>query len=139
MADPDDIGTAGACTSAGTSMDAVAAANVHTACHHMALVAIDGATDEVALTLATSFRLHLDRAVTDRWGYLALIDANVAVHGPRPPLDVLRASGSGQFVTLAVEPRCLIHMRIAAGLIAEMWMTTDWGRWTAGLGDDLLP
>lgn len=104
-------------------------ANVSSVCRHLALVAIDGATDEVALTLDPSFRLHIDSIDTDRWGYLSLIEANHAAHGPRPPLDVVTAIGTGRFVIARLEPRCIAHYRLVDGLITEAWMTTDWHVW----------
>jgi hypothetical protein len=99
-------------------------------CRHLALVAIDGATDEVADGLDAGFRLHLGHACTDRWGYLALIEANHAAHGARPPLDVVAASASGDFVTARLEPRCLAYVRLAGGLIAELWIVVDWNAWS---------
>lgn len=104
-------------------------ANVSTVCRHLALVAIDGATDEVALTLDPTFRLHIDGVDTDRWGYLALIEANHAAHGTRPPLDVATAIGTGHFVITRLEPRCIAYYRLVDGLITESWMTADWHVW----------
>jgi hypothetical protein len=106
---------------------------ISTVCHHLALVAIDGATDEVALTLDASFRLHIDRTVTDRWGYLALIAANHAAHGTRPPLDVTTAQICGEYVMASLEPRCLAYFRLAGEFIAELWITVDWNEWTNGV------
>lgn len=104
-------------------------ANVSTVCRHLALVPIDGATDEVALALDPSFQLHIDSVDTDRWGYLALIEANHAAHGTRPPLDVTTAIGTGNFVITRLEPRCIAHYRLADHLITEAWVTTDWHIW----------
>lgn len=104
-------------------------ANVSAVCRHLALVAIDGATDEVADTLAADFRLHVDGVDTDRWGYLSLIEANHAAHGTRPPLDVVTAHGAGHFVTTLLEPRCIAYFRVAGGAIAGAWITTDWHVW----------
>src|SRR5262245_6758499 len=87
--------------------------NVSTVCRHLALVAIEGATDEVALTLDPGFRLHVDRLDTDRSGYLALIAANHAAQPARPPLDVVTAYGRGHFVTARLEPHCIAHFRMA--------------------------
>lgn len=98
-------------------------------CRHLALVAIDGATDEVAATLTPGFRLHLDGIDSDQAGYFSLIDANRAAHAGLPPLDVVRIHGSHQFVTALLEPRCLAHYRFEGDLIAELWMTIDWTTW----------
>lgn len=103
--------------------------HVSVVCRHLALVAIDGATDEVALTLSPGFRLHLDDLDTDRAGYLALIAANHASQPSRPPLDVVTASAAHGIVTACLEPRCLAHFRIVSGTIREMWLTTDWQVW----------
>lgn len=102
-------------------------------CRHLALVAIDGATDEVALTLAPGFRLHIDGLDTDRWGYLSLIEANHAAHATRPPLDVLTAWPCGEHVSLRLEPRCIMHVRIRDGVLVEMWITSDWHIWSRWL------
>ncbi len=107
--------------------------NLSTVCHHLALVAIDGATDEVALTLDPTFVLYLDGASTDRWGYLALVEANRALSPTRPPLDVRNAASQGDFVTVGLEPRCLAHFRVVDDLIVRLWMTADWNVWTQWL------
>ena len=108
-------------------------ANVRAVCWHLALAAIDGPTDELALTMAPEFRLHLDGCATDRWGYFALIEANRAAHATWPPLDVEDAFGRGHFVTARLEPRCIAHFRLVDGLIAELWMTVDWHTWRTWL------
>lgn len=103
--------------------------NLSAVCRHLALVAIDGATDEVANTMMPGFRLHVDTIDTDRGGYLTLIAANHAAHGTRPPLDVTAAYATGRFVMTRLEPRCFVHFRLVDGVIAEAWMTTDWHTW----------
>ena len=103
----------------------VARGNLSTVCHHLAVLAIEGVTEELALTLDPSFSLHLDHVDTDRWGYLALIDAERAISSIRPPLDVRDAITRGEFVTVALEPRCLAHFRVAESVIAELWMTRE--------------
>jgi len=108
--------------------------NLDTVCQHLALVAIDGATNEVALTLDPAFRLHVDGADTDRWGYLSLIEANHAAHVARPPLDVEDAYTFGDFVMARLSPRCLAHFRVIDDAIVELWMTVDWQQWQVWLG-----
>ena len=103
--------------------------NISTVCQHLALVAIDGATDEVAATLAPDFRLHLGGVDTDGTGYLALIEANHAAHGTRPPLDVQSAVGTGHSGWARLEPVCLAHFRIGDDKISELWIATDWRDW----------
>ncbi len=76
--------------------------NLSTVCRHLALVAVDGASDEVALTPAPDFCLHLAHVDTDRWGYPALIDADWATYSTRPPLDVRTAVPHREFVTVAL-------------------------------------
>jgi hypothetical protein len=105
-------------------------------CRHLALVAIDGATDEVASTMTADFRLHVEGTTTDRWGYLALIDARWAAEGPRPPLDVLGDHVSGDQVAIGVAPHCLAHFGVRDELISEVWMTPDWRPWTVPLAID---
>ncbi len=109
---------------------------VDVACHHFALVAIDGASDETALTISPSFRLHIGTLDTDRTGYLALIAARHAAHGERPPLDVLHLCTRGNVVTAHLEPRCLAHLRVEDDVVSEMWLTPDWDEWT-GSGSQL--
>lgn len=102
-------------------------------CRHLALVAIDGATDEVALTLSPTFELHLDGLDTDRAGYLALIAANHAAHGNRPPLDVIRTLATSSSVTALLHPAVVLHAQIHDETITRMWITdrTDtWQQWT---------
>lgn len=104
-------------------------ANLSAVCRHLALVAVDGATGEVAATLTPDFRLHADTLDTDRSGYLALIAANHAAHVTRPPLDVAHAEVRREFVTVRLDPHCIAHYRLRDGIIAEAWMTTDWRIW----------
>ena len=62
---------------------------VDAVCHHLALVAIYAATDEVALTLDPAFKLYIDGMATDRWGYVALIEAReYGRHGLEEFLEV---------------------------------------------------
>jgi hypothetical protein len=104
--------------------------SLSTVCRHLALVAVDGATDEVALTLDPGFVLHLNGVSTDRWGYLALIEANRALHATRPPLDVRTASARRRFVTVSLIPRCVAHFQLEDELIVRLWMTPDWRVWS---------
>lgn len=106
---------------------------VDVVCRHLALVAVDGATDDVAATVSPGFRLHLDAMETDRWGYLALIAARWAAEGDRPPLDVVRHTVSGEMVTVAIAPRAVAHFRTRGDLIDELWLTCDWRQWVAWL------
>jgi hypothetical protein len=103
--------------------------NLSTVCHHLALVAVDGASDEVALTLCPTFELHTRCLSTDRWGYLALLDANRALSSTRSPLDVVSGVAHGAFVSVGLVPRCLAHFRLAGEQIAELWLTRDWSTW----------
>src|SRR5262245_58047102 len=108
--------------------------NVDAVCHHLALVAIDGATQELADTMTEAFELHLDGLDTDRSGYFALIDANHASFpGGRPPLDVVTVFGFREFVTARLEPSCLAYFRVEGLRLAEMWMTIDWQTWSRWL------
>jgi hypothetical protein len=104
-------------------------------CRHLALVAVDGSSAEVADTLTPDFLLHIDTTTTDRWGYLALIDARWATEGPRPPLDVVGDRQRGDFVTVTVAPHCLAHFRVPGDRIAEVWMTPDWRVWAEPLAE----
>lgn len=102
-------------------------------CRHLALVAVDGATDEVALTLSPTFELHLDGLDTDRAGYLALIAANHAAHSIRPPLDVIRTVAAPSSVTALLHPAIVLHARIHHETITSMWITErpdTWHHWT---------
>ncbi len=113
--------------------------NVDLVCRHLAMVAIDGASEEVAATLSDDFALHVDQLDTDRWGYLALIDANHAAHGTtRPPLDVTTIQGNTTSVTARLEPLCVAHYRLDGAAIAEAWMTTDWRVWRDWLQHHLM-
>ncbi len=92
-------------------------------CRHLALVAVDGATDEVAATLTPDFRLHVDATTTDRWGYLALIAARWAAEGTRPPLDVIGDHVSGDHVAVDIAPQCIARFHVCGERISEAWMT----------------
>ena len=94
------------------------------------MIAVRGGDDEIALTLSPNFVLHTDVLTTDRWGYLALIDADRCLSSPRlPPLDVIAGEASGDFVSVSLVPRCLAHFRVTDGTIAELWLTSDWHMW----------
>jgi hypothetical protein len=110
----------------------VSSTAVDVVCHHLALVAIDGAGTSVQATLHPEFRLHVDGLTTGAGGYLALIEARWAAEGERPPLDVMKASLQPSVVTLAIEPHCMVHVRVADDLLAEMWITADWRRCVPG-------
>jgi len=102
----------------------VAASIADLVVRHLALVAVDGAGASVAETLHPAFRLHLDDFTTGASGYLALIEARWAAEGARPPLDVTSASSRPASVSVAIEPRCTVEVRIEGGLLAEMWITS---------------
>ncbi len=112
-----------------TIIGSVPAATMDVVYQHLALVAVDGPGQSVAETLHPGFRVHIDGLTTDAGGYLALIEARWSVEGPRPPLDVTRASARPTLVSVVIEPRCLLHVRVDDGLLAEMWITADWQRW----------
>jgi hypothetical protein len=119
-----------------SSSAAVHRERLSVACHHLALAAVGGASDELALTLAPAFRLHLRDLVTDRWGYLALLEAEHALSPVAAiPLDVISGTVSGDCVTLGLQPRCLAHFRVIDGVITELWLTADWDVWSRWLGD----
>jgi hypothetical protein len=106
--------------------------------HHLAVVAVDGASDEMERGLDPAFRLHLDGLHTDRHGYQALVGARWAAEGDRPPLDVVGNVALGPVVTAAIAPRGIAHFRVDAGLIAEAWITSDWNTWLDPLHADRL-
>ena len=76
----------------------------------------------VSTTSYTGFRLHVDGLTTDVGGYLALIEARWAAEGDRPPLDVTSASQQPSVVTIAIEPRCTMHVRVEDDALVEMWI-----------------
>src|SRR6478609_709356 len=93
---------------------------VDVVCHHLALVAVDGAGESVLSTRHPEFRLHVDGLTTGAGGYLALIEARWAVEGERPPLDVTRTSEHPSTVTVAIEPACVLRVRVAQDRLVEM-------------------
>lgn len=95
-------------------------------CRHLALVAIDGATDEVLDTMSPDFRLHLDGGDTDRTAYLALIEANHAAHGDRPALDVVRTVARNGFVTAFLDSSWVAHFELGPDSIEQLWMAPHW-------------
>lgn len=100
-------------------------------CRHLALVAIDGATAEVASTLADDFQLHVDGLEHDSSAYLALIAANhAAAHPRRPPLDVIDASVSGDVVTVLLDSDGVARFHLVDHTIDHIWLAWDellWG------------
>ncbi|MFT3853451.1 MAG: hypothetical protein QM733_12035 [Ilumatobacteraceae bacterium] len=106
---------------------------VDVVCQHLALVAVDGAGPSVEATLHPDFRVHLDGLTTDATGYLALIEARWAAEGFRPPLDVTRVSAGPTIASVAIQPHCMLHVRLDGDLLAEMWITADWRQWITWL------
>jgi hypothetical protein len=96
---------------------------VDVVCHHLALVAVDGAGESVLATLHPEFRFHVDGLTTGASGYLALIEARWAVEGERPPLDVTSASQQPSTVLVTIEPRCTMHVRVEDDALVEMWLS----------------
>src|SRR5262245_37143472 len=78
------------------SADDLGRVSLSHALHHLAVLAIEGASDELAGTLDTAFELEVDGLVTDRDGYFALVEADGATHQTRPPLDVVSAVARGE-------------------------------------------
>lgn len=96
---------------------------------HLALVAVEGAVDEVTATLASGFRLHVEDCSTDRHGYLALIAARWAAEGDRPPLEVGQRAVSDRSAIVVLGERTAAYVRVEDALIAEIRMTNEWRRW----------
>jgi hypothetical protein len=107
--------------------------NVSTVHEHLALVAVEGATDGATHLLAPDFTLYLDGVTTDRSGYLALIEANDALSSGHATLIVRSAVACGDFVTVSLRPTCVAHFQLTDGLISRAWMTSDRDVWTAWL------
>ncbi|MFV0307816.1 MAG: hypothetical protein ACK5OX_08745 [Desertimonas sp.] len=100
---------------------------------HLAMVAVDGATDEVASTMTPDMCCSIDDLTTDRNGYLALIAARWAAEGARPALEVRRNTARGALVTVALAQRGLAYFQVENGLIRTLRLTTDWNRWLSPL------
>lgn len=90
---------------------------------HLALVAVDGATDEVAATLSPDFTLRIGGLVTDRWGYLSLIAGRWACEGPRPPLHATRHVVGPGDVSVLLDSGTIAHFQVRSSLIRTLRLT----------------